>query len=84
MENPLTQEREEIRMKNIRNYGVATGRLTRDVTVFTNKDGSRKIKFTVAAQNHFTNGQGEYDSQALIFFGLFGKMPIPRYSESRK
>lgn len=37
-------------MKNIRNYGVATGRLTRDVTVFTNKDGSRKIKFTVAAQ----------------------------------
>lgn len=50
-------------MKNIRNYGIVTGRLTRDPQVFENRDGSRKIKFTVAAQNHFTNGQGEYDSQ---------------------
>ena len=52
-------------MKNIRNYGVVTGRLSRDITVFENKDGSRKIKFTVAAQNHFTNGQGERDSQFI-------------------
>ena len=52
-------------MKNIRNYGMVTGRLTRDPQVFENRDGSRKIKFTVAAQNHFTNGQGEYDSKFI-------------------
>lgn len=52
-------------MKNIRNYGMVTGILTRDDSIFTNKHGSRKIKFTIAAQNHFTNGKGEYDSQFI-------------------
>lgn len=52
-------------MKNIRNYGMVTGRLSRDITVFTNRDGSRKIKFTVAAQDHFTNSHGEYESQFI-------------------
>lgn len=52
-------------MKNIRNYGMVTGRLSQDIKVFTNKDGSRKIKFTVAAQDHFTNSRGEYESQFI-------------------
>lgn len=52
-------------MKNIRNYGVVTGRLSQDIKVFTNRDGSRKIKFTVAAPNHFTNSNGDYDSQFI-------------------
>ena len=45
-------------MKNIRNYGIVTGRLTRDPAVYNNNDGSRKIRFTVAAQDHFTDGGG--------------------------
>jgi len=52
-------------MKNIRNYGIVTGRLTRNPIFYENKDGSRKVKFTVAAQNHFTNEQGERDSQFI-------------------
>ncbi len=52
-------------MKNIRNYGIVTGRLTRDPVFYENRDGSRKVKFTVAAQNHFTNGEGNRDSQFI-------------------
>ena len=52
-------------MKNIRNYGIVTGRLTRDPAVYNNNDGSRKIRFTVAAQDHFTDGDGNRGSQFI-------------------
>lgn len=52
-------------MKNIRNYGIVTGRLTKDPAVYNNNDGSRKIRFTVAAQNQFTDGEGNRGSQFI-------------------
>ncbi len=52
-------------MKNIRNYGIVTGRLTKDPAVYNNNDGSRKIRFTVAAQDHFTDGGGNRGSQFI-------------------
>lgn len=52
-------------MKNIRNYGVVTGRLTRDPEIRINADGSRKVRFTVAAQDSFTDREGKRGSQFL-------------------
>lgn len=52
-------------MRNIRNYGIVTGRLTKDPVFYSNSDGSQKVKFTVAAQDHFTDGEGNRGSQFL-------------------
>lgn len=52
-------------MKNIRNYGIATGRLTRGLTIHNNKDGSRKILFTVAAQDNYVDKEGNRNSQFI-------------------
>lgn len=46
-------------MSNPRNNATVIGRLTRDPKVFPNKDGSKKVSFTVAADQNFTNAQGE-------------------------
>lgn len=52
---------------NTRNYGIATGRLTRDVQTFPNKDGSVKVLFTVAAQDNFRDRKDVRNSQFLPF-----------------
>lgn len=52
---------------NLRNHGVAIVRLTRDVQVFPNKDGSRKILFTGAATDNFKNREGKRGAQYLPF-----------------
>ena len=52
-------------MKNIRNYGVVTGRLTADPDIRVNADGSRKVRFTVAVQDSFTDKNGKRGSQFL-------------------
>lgn len=52
-------------MKNIRNYGVVTGRLTKDPDIRTNADGSRKVRFTVAVPDSFTDREGKRGSQFL-------------------
>lgn len=38
---------------NVRNYGIATGRLTRDPNVIKNTDGSHKVLFTLAVSDNF-------------------------------
>lgn len=63
--NLLIKKERESTMKNIRNYGIVTGRLTKDPAVYNNNDGSRKIRFTVAAQNQFTDGDGNRGSQFI-------------------
>lgn len=50
---------------NMRNHGQVIGRLTRDPQVFPNKDGSRKVMLTVAAQDNFKNRNGERNAQYL-------------------
>lgn len=48
---------------NIKNYGVIIGRLTKDIVVFPNSDGSKKVMLTVAAQDNFKNAAGERGTQ---------------------
>ncbi|MBD5402240.1 single-stranded DNA-binding protein [bacterium] len=52
-------------MKNIRNYGLVTGRLAKGLTVQGNKDGSRKILFTVAAQDNYVDKEGNRGTQFI-------------------
>lgn len=52
---------------NMNNYGIAEGRLTRDPVILTNRDGSRKVKFTVAAQDNFKGSDGKHESQFINF-----------------
>lgn len=52
---------------NLRNYGVASGRITRDPQVLINKDGSNKVLFTVAAQDNFRDREGKKNSQFISF-----------------
>lgn len=51
-------------MANVRNFGVILGRLVADPMVFDNADGSKKVRFTVAARDNFKT-QGEYKSQFI-------------------
>lgn len=66
-------------MLNMRNYGVVEGRLVREPAVFQNGDGSKKIKFTVAAQDNYKSttpdGKKEKGSQ---FINLEAFVPAGR------
>lgn len=55
---------------NTRNYGVALGRLTKDVVTFENKDGSKKHVVTLAIRNNFKDKNGETSSQFVDFTGF--------------
>jgi single-stranded DNA-binding protein len=58
---------------NVRNYGVSTGRLTRNPQIFENKDGSRKVLFTIAVQDNFHNRQNQKNSQFLPMEAFISK-----------
>lgn len=51
---------------NLRNYGVAIGRLTKDPVSFTNSDGSRKVMLTIAAQDNFRSGPDKKKDSQFI------------------
>lgn len=53
-------------MANVRNFGIALGRLVADPKVFDNADGSKKVRFTLAVRDNFKT-QGEYKSQFIPF-----------------
>ena len=57
---------------NTRNFGIAEGRLTRDPYIAENKDGSRKVMLTIAAQDNFKSKDGTRKSQ---FINLEGFIP---------
>lgn len=53
-------------MMNLSNYGIVTGRLVKDPLTYTNSDGSRKTKITIATQNNYRNREtGEKEAQFL-------------------
>ncbi|MFB7918937.1 single-stranded DNA-binding protein [Streptomyces sp. NPDC056061] len=52
-------------MSNPRNNGNLLGRLANDPKVFKNRDGSKKVMFTVFADRNFTNAAGERQSDAI-------------------
>lgn len=54
-------------MTNPNNFGVFSGRLGADPTVFQNNDGSQKVKLSVYAQNNFKNNDGSVGSVRASF-----------------
>ncbi|MFJ5071708.1 single-stranded DNA-binding protein [Kitasatospora sp. NPDC088556] len=52
-------------MANPRNNGQLIGRLANDPKVFTNKDGSKKVLFTVFTDRAYTNAANQRDSDAV-------------------
>lgn len=53
-------------MANIRNFGIAEGRLTKDPAVFTNSDDSKKVMVTVAVQDNYkSKTTGERNTQFI-------------------
>lgn len=58
---------------NATNLVMVTGRLARDPKQFTNKDGSRKVLFTVVANQNFKNRNGERGTDAIQFQAFLSK-----------
>lgn len=52
---------------NPKNFGIAIGRLTRDITRFTNNDGSQKLMIHLAVDNNFLSRDKQRHSQFLDF-----------------
>lgn len=50
---------------NISNVAIIRGRLTADPVMFQNKDGSTKVKATIAVTRNFKNGKGERDTDFI-------------------
>ena len=49
----IIYEKKEIITMNTNNYVMNTGRLTDDIKIFDNADGSKKIRFTLAVTNTY-------------------------------
>jgi len=58
---------------NIRNQGTVVGRLTKDVKMFTNSDGSRKALVTVAVPNNYKDADGTQTSEYIQMEGFVPK-----------
>lgn len=52
-------------MSNPLNTGTLVGRLARDPKIWENKDGSKKVAFTVYADRNYTNSAGQRDSDDI-------------------
>ena len=50
---------------NMNNYAVLSGRLTSDVAIFANKNGSAKVKFSLAIENNYKNADGTVTTQFI-------------------
>ena len=57
-------------MKNLTNFGLVEGRLTRDVTVFSNSDGSRKVLLTLAVKDPWAGKDGARNAQFVNLQGF--------------
>lgn len=52
---------------NTRNFGTATGRLTKDPVAFTNDNGSKKVVVNLALRDNFKGKDGKTGSQFVDF-----------------
>lgn len=57
---------------NMKNFGVVSGRLTRDIEIRTNEAGNNRGYINVAVDRNFKNKDGDYDTDFLSF-SVFGK-----------
>lgn len=61
---------------NLDNYGVLTGRLAKDPTVFENSDGSRHTAITVAVKNNFRSANGQFDVNFIDLEGYISAAQV--------
>ena len=64
--NPNISRKDNKTMKNfnnLRNFGIIEGRLAREISVFDNADGSKKILLNVAVRDSFPDRNGVYNTQ---------------------
>ncbi len=55
-------------MVNTSNMVIVTGKMVSDIKTFDNKDGSKKVRFNVAAANNYKNtSDGKRESQFIPF-----------------
>lgn len=72
---------------NLNNYAVLRGRLTADPAVFNNKDGSSKVKFTLACENNFKSKDGKREAQMIpveAYTKDFTKSPFAKIHKGDK
>lgn len=50
---------------NLSNYGITSGRLTRDPLIRQNRDGSTRVLFTIAAPDNFRSRDGSRGTQYI-------------------
>lgn len=50
---------------NICNYGVAIGRLVRPPKIYENRDGSHKVRYTLAVKRDFKSREGKQDADFI-------------------
>lgn len=50
---------------NMNNFAIVRGRLVADPAVFANKDGSSKVKFTVATEDNYKGKDGKRGAQMI-------------------
>lgn len=62
---------------NTANFGIMTGRLSKDPVFRTNSDNSRKVFITLAVKNNFVGKDGQKDS---VFLNLEGFIPKDKTS----
>lgn len=55
---------------NTNNFAISTGRLTKNPIVMENKDGSKKVLITVAAQDNYKGKDGKRGSQFIPLEGF--------------
>ena len=65
-------------MLNMSNFGIVEGRVTKAPVVMDNKDGSKKVFVTVAAQDNFASGTDK--ERKTQFVNLEGFVPKDRKS----
>ncbi len=50
---------------NVKNNFQVIGRLTSDPFIFENKDGSKKVRFTIASKENYKSKKGKRDTQFI-------------------
>lgn len=55
---------------NIQNYGITTGRISKDIVAFSNADGSRKMMVNIAAPNDYKGKDGKTSSEFIALEGF--------------
>ena len=63
----------KIMAMNMRNYGIAEGRMTTDPVIFDNKDGSKKVKIKLAVRDNYKDKDNNYGSEFIQFDGFIKK-----------